>query len=67
MAVNFLLLIFTLGLAFPWTMMRSMRMYFGNIEIPNEFNFDELSQSPDNYRDATGDELTDILDIGLDF
>jgi len=48
-------------------MMRSMRMYFRNVEVSEDFNFDELTQSEDEYSGATGDEMMDILDIGLDF
>lgn len=65
--VNGLLLIVTLGLAFPWTIMRKMRMYLSNIIIPQEFKFDNLSQSETNYKDGTGDEIGDFLDIGFDF
>lgn len=65
--VNGLLLIVTAGLAFPWTVIRKMRMYFDHIVIPSEFDFDELSQATESYNDATGDEIGDFLDIGLDF
>lgn len=64
---NFLLLIVTLGLAFPWTMMRSMRMYFNSIDLPEIFDLDNLVQEADPYTDATGDDLMDIFDIGLEF
>ncbi len=67
MFTNLLLIVFTAGLAFPWVIMRSMKMYFDHTEIPGVFDYDNLSQSPTDYRDATGDEMTDILDIGLDF
>lgn len=65
--VNALLLIFTVGLAFPWTFCRSMRMFFEHTMIPDHFDFDNLAQTDKNYKDATGDEMSDILDIGLDF
>lgn len=64
---NGLLLVVTLGLAFPWTIIRTMNMYVNNIEIPSDFDYDNLQQSKSNYRNATGDEMADILDIGLDF
>lgn len=46
---------------------RTMRMYAKNIEVPDDFDYDNLRQSDKDYRDATGDELSDVLDIGLDF
>ena len=65
--VNFLLLIVTLGLAFPWTMMRSMRLFINSIDLPEIFDLDELEQNRDEYDDATGDDLLDIFDMGLEF
>ena len=67
MFVNLLLIVFTLGIAFPWVAMRNMKMVLENIVIPNNLDFDNLDQSENNYKNATGDELVDILDIGLDF
>ena len=64
---NFLMLIFTLGLAFPWVFVRSMRMFSEHALIPDEFNYDALAQSDTSYKDATGDELSDILDMDFDF
>lgn len=67
MMLNLVLLIFTAGLAFPWTLMRTMRMYFNNTWMPNEFDWDNLAQSDSNYKDATGDEMADIIDIDFGF
>jgi len=57
--------ILLLPMAFVY--MRTMRMYAYNIEVPDDFDYDNLKQSDKDYRDATGDELSDVLDIGLDF
>ena len=38
-----------------------------NISIPENLDFDNLEQSDNSYNNATGDELIDILDIGIDF
>lgn len=46
---------------------RTMRMYVKNVVVPDDFDFDNLKQSDKDYRNATGDELSDVLDIGLDF
>jgi len=64
---NFLLLVVTLGLAFPWTTMRSMKMFLENIVIPDEVDLDNLVQNADGYNNALGEEMADFLDIGLDF
>ena len=64
---NFLLLVFTLGLAFPWTFIRTMRMYFRNLQIPEDFDFEQLEQSTSQYKDATGDQMSDMLDFDFGF
>ncbi len=65
--LNFVMLVFTLGLAFPWTLMRTFRMYFRNTWVPDEFDFDNLEQSEGDFRGATGDEMGDIIDIDFGF
>lgn len=47
--------------------MRRLRMQFDNIVLPSEIDIHHLEQDADDFKDATGDELTDILDIGIDF
>jgi len=65
--INGLLLFFTLGLAYPWTFMRKMDMYFNNVTIPGEFDYDNLAQASQMFDDATGDEMSDIFDLDLGF
>ena len=67
LVVNGILLVVSAGLAYPWTFMRKMDMYVNNILIPTDFNFDNLSQTSKVFDDATGDEMSDIFDIDLDF
>jgi uncharacterized membrane protein YjgN (DUF898 family) len=64
--VNGLLLVFTLGLAFPWVIMRNLKMYMNSIQFPEDIDYDSITQEADNYRDATGDNFLDTLDLGLD-
>lgn len=65
--LNALLLVLTLGLFFPWATINILKMRLKNVDIPNVFDFDRLEQDADNYKDATGDQLIDVLDLGLDF
>ncbi len=67
LVVNGLLLVFTVGLAYPWTFMRTMKMFMRNVIVPDGFDYDSLEQSSEDYRDATGDELTDMMDIDFGF
>jgi uncharacterized membrane protein YjgN (DUF898 family) len=65
--INLLLVIFTLGIGFPWAVMRQMRLIFDNIELQGAFNADAVIQTEGDYSDATGDDLLSMLDIGLHF
>ena len=67
MITNMLLIIFTFGIGFPWAYMRTLKLYIESIEVPEEVNLDGLLQDADDYDDATGDDLLDILDVGLEF
>ena len=65
--VNMLLLAFTLGLAFPWVLMRTLKVHINSVAIPPEVDLSCLEQDADDFRDATGDDMMDILDVGLEF
>ena len=64
-AVNFLLLVFTLGLATPWVKVRTLHFFFDRIELPSEINLDILQQTESDYSDATGADLISMMDIGI--
>ena len=65
--VNLILLVFTFGLAFPFTKMRAMKAMYDTIELPNDIDYDEIIQNADAYNQATGEEMLDLLDIDIDF
>jgi len=67
MFTNILIVIFTLGIGFPWAIIRRYRLNIESVNIPDAVNLDALQQDADDYRDATGDDLVDILDMDLDF
>lgn len=61
--INYLILIFTLGIAYAWVVTRVMRFVFSKIEIVGDVNLDELVQDIDSFNDAAGDDMSDFLDI----
>ena len=63
--INFLIVLFTLGLAFPWTVVRTLKFMSENIEMQGDFSFEELIQSQNDYSNATGEDLADIFDFGF--
>ena len=65
--VNGLLTLITLGIYTPWAMLREMRMVIDNVTLEGQFVPEAVVQTEENYADATGEDLLDMLDIGLDF
>lgn len=65
--INYFLIVFTLGLGTPWALLRNMRMVIDNVELSGAFNPDSVIQTEEDFNDATGDDMLDMLDIGLDF
>lgn len=65
--LNAILTTVTLGLATPWAIMRSYKLFLQSVHLPADVDLDALEQNVDDFNDATGDSLVDILDVGLDF
>lgn len=65
--LNAILTTVTLGLATPWAIMRSYKLFLQSVHLPADVDLDALEQNADDFNDATGDSLVDILDVGLDF
>lgn len=65
MIVNLLILIFTLGIGYPWIMTRTLHILFSKIEITGNLNPESLVQTEAGYTDATGEDVSDMLDLGF--
>lgn len=63
--INLLLTIFTLGLAFPWVQIRTLRFFFSNLEMHPEFNPANITQTEEEYKNAMGEDIGDMMDIGI--
>ncbi len=63
--VNFLITICTLGLASPWAQVRTFKYIAQHIWVEGEFDANALEQTEEAYKDATGEDLADYLDINL--
>jgi uncharacterized membrane protein YjgN (DUF898 family) len=63
--VNGLMLVFSLGLAFPWVQARNFRFFMSNIWVQGDFDGNSLVQTEAEYRDASGDDMVDMLDLDL--
>ncbi len=61
--VNLLMTIFTFGLAYPWVVTRTLKYIFSSVEMEGSVDMESVVQSEGNYTDATGDDITDLLDF----
>jgi len=62
---NMLIFIFTLGIGFAWIQVRTLKFIANNISLSGDYSFDELQQTQQNYTDATGEDIADLLDLGF--
>ncbi|AWG20797.1 hypothetical protein FFWV33_04195 [Flavobacterium faecale] len=60
---NLLLVIFTLGLGYAWAATRTMNFIFNNIEAEGDIDLNTLMQTEENYKDATGEDVSDFLNL----
>lgn len=63
--VNLLMLIFTLGIAYPWILTRTLKFVFSKIEVVGNIDTEQLVQTEKEYTDATGEDMSDLLDLGF--
>ncbi len=65
MLINFIIIVFSLGIAYPWAQVRTMKYLSSNIFIGKGFDPDSVTQTEKQYKDATGEDLGDMLDMDL--
>ena len=66
-ATNLVAIICTIGLAVPWAMVRLARYRAQHFTLLAEGSLDEFVAEAGGKASATGAELVDALDVGLDF
>lgn len=65
LVINFFIVVLTFGLGAPWAVVRTLNFVFENVEFLGELDLDTIQQTEDNYKNATGEDLTGLLDIGM--
>lgn len=63
--VNLLIMIFTLGFGFAWVLTRQMDFILSHIQLEGDIDLDTISQTEENFKDATGEDISDFLDLDL--
>ncbi len=61
--LNILTIIFTLGFGTPWAEVRLLNLMINKIELYGNINFDNLEQTEQDYKDATGEDIGDMLNM----
>jgi len=61
--VNLLLILFTFGLGAPWAIVRTIRFVFENIEMQGDIDLEQIVQTEQAFKDATGEDLADFFDF----
>ena len=63
---NFFLLVLTLGLAWPWALIRNIRFVLDNLTLKGQANLDAIVQDSQSAT-PTGEGLDSFLDTGFEF
>jgi uncharacterized membrane protein YjgN (DUF898 family) len=61
--VNLLIIIFTLGIGYSWVVVRTMKLITSRINMEGNIDLESVNQTEANVNDATGDDISDALDI----
>lgn len=62
---NIFITIFTLGFGAPWAITRSYKLYISSIKPTGNINLNAIEQTEANYKDATGDDIGDLLEFDV--
>jgi len=66
LVTNLLLLVFTMGLATPWTKVRKAKMLVENTWVGGDVDFSHYMSEQHAAQSALGDQLGDAFDVGID-
>ena len=64
---NLVAIVCTIGLAAPWAMIRLARYRAAHFAVITEGSIEEFLAAAEGPRSATGAEIVDALDVGVDF
>jgi uncharacterized membrane protein YjgN (DUF898 family) len=63
--VNLLIVAFTFGFGIAWVEMRNQKFICDNILMDGDIDLAALTQTEQDYKDATGEDAADFLDIDV--
>jgi len=65
LVLNLLIVVFTLGLGTPWAVVRTLNYVLDNVQLQGELDLDNIQQTEEDYKNAAGEDLTGLLDVGM--
>ena len=65
MLSNIILILFTLGLAFPWAKVRMARLMLENTLVDTEYGFDEYISEQQEEQSSLGEQIGDAFDVDV--
>lgn len=65
MIVNLFIAILTIGLGYAWIVTRSMKFITDKIELIGDIDLNDVKQAELTDADATGEDITDLLDVNF--
>lgn len=63
--VNFFIFVLTLGLGYPWVIIRTLNYVFSCVDLEGTISFEELQQASADFDDSTGEGFSDVFDFGF--
>jgi uncharacterized membrane protein YjgN (DUF898 family) len=67
LVINVLIVVFSLGLATAWAHVRTGKFVADNMKLVGDVDLDSVTQTEAEYKDATADELVDLMDLNIFF
>ncbi len=61
--INMFIMMFTLGLGYAWVHVRTLKYIASNIHLSGTIDLDSVKQTENIYKDATGEDIEDMLDM----
>ncbi len=61
--LNLLTIVFTLGFGFPWAEVRKLNLMMNKIQMTGNIELDDLQQTEQDYKDAAGEDIGDLLNV----
>jgi uncharacterized membrane protein YjgN (DUF898 family) len=62
---NLFILLFSLGLAYPWVITRTFSFIVSSITISGDVDLDSIQQTEEEYKNAFGEDMGDFLDLNF--